>query len=188
MSKFIARWHDRLTKSFSDPTAKIISKINPPPVNVLEIGVANGEGATLITNAMLKRTPAPEYYGLDLFEERTPEEIRKRLPPGVWAFFYKGDSTKVLPGLDLPQMDLIIIDGGHDYKTVKADWENVQRLIHKNTTIIFDDYRREAGVTLVVDSISLSKFDCVPTKVKHVNIMKFPFVFSYVGKCVVTPR
>ena len=188
MSKFVARLHDRLTKGFSDPTARLISKINPPPINALEIGVANGEGAKQITKAMLKRTPAPEYYGLDLFEERTPDEIRKRLPPGVWSFFFKGDSTKTLPLLDLPQMDLIIIDGGHDHETVKADWNNIQRLIHKNTTIIFDDYRREAGVTAVVDSIGLDKFDCIPVKVKHVNIMLFPFVFSYVGKCLVRPR
>ena len=188
MGKLIARWHDRLTKGFSDPTARLISKIDPPPTNALEIGVANGEGAKQITKAMQKRTPAPEYYGVDLFEERTPEEIRKRLPPGVWSFFFKGDSTKIMPLLDLPRMDLIVIDGGHDYKTVKADWLNVQRLIHKNTTIIFDDYRREAGVTRVVDSIALNKFDCTPVKVKHVDIMHFPFVFSYVGKCLVRPR
>jgi predicted O-methyltransferase YrrM len=67
---------------------------------------------------------------------------------GVSINLFKGDTTKTLP-LELgrlPQMDLVFIDGGHSYKTVKSDWECVKRLISKGSVVIFDDYVNEAGV------------------------------------------
>ena len=57
---------------------------------------------------------------------------------------------KVVDGL--PKMELIFIDGGHDYDTCKSDWENVKRLMHPGTSVFFHDYNIE-GVRKTVDGI-----------------------------------
>jgi len=40
----------------------------------------------------------------------------------------------------LPIMDFIFIDGGHSTETIQSDWENLQKVISKDTVILFDDY------------------------------------------------
>ena len=186
--KFVAHAHDRLTKRFSDPTPKIIAAMDPAPVTALEIGVAQGEGAKLIIKAMLKRVEFVDYYGVDLFDEHTPAEISDKLS---WkktnVTLLVGDSKQVLKNRTLPPMDFISIDGGHDYETVKADWENCQKLIGPNTTIVFDDYKRCPGVTRAVNEIDQMKYELTPMKVKHISL-KYPFVTTYIGKCVVNVR
>lgn len=52
----------------------------------------------------------------------------------------------------LPLIDLIFIDGCHDYPWVKSDWENVKRLMHEASVCFFHDYD-EKGVKDAVDEI-----------------------------------
>lgn len=68
---------------------------------------------------------------------------------------FMGDTRKTLPEVvnKLPKMDLIYIDGGHDYETAKSDWENSKKLMHNKTLAVFDDYPLE-GVKEVVDGIN----------------------------------
>jgi len=57
----------------------------------------------------------------------------------------KGDSTShiiikevenILPNKDL---DFLFIDGGHDYKTVKSDFENYSHFVRTGGMIVFHD-------------------------------------------------
>jgi Methyltransferase domain len=103
-----------------------------------------------------------EYWGFDLFERTTPdvakteasafvpvsrEDVQARLSfPGTSVHLIPGDSTLTVPKADIPSADLVFIDGGHSYRTVRSDWDNIQRLIHGRTVIFFDDYTNDVGV------------------------------------------
>ena len=41
----------------------------------------------------------------------------------------KGDSKKVLPTIDLTEVDYVFLDGGHSYETVKTDLNNCKTII-----------------------------------------------------------
>lgn len=79
----------------------------------------------------------------------------------------EGYSSSVLPSLEFEKkFDLIVIDGGHSYSTVKKDFENSLNLIDRSGTIIFDDYTNNKGVVhgqfginQVVNEIDQSKFN-----------------------------
>ena len=52
----------------------------------------------------------------------------------------KGDSKKLLPNIDLTQIDYVFIDGGHSYETVKSDLNNCKIVIENNGIVLCDDY------------------------------------------------
>jgi predicted O-methyltransferase YrrM len=134
------------------------------PKRILEIGSGHGFG----TKAMIKATgKGVEYYGFDLFDgERmrnwqftlsscSLKEARMLLKDlGCKFRLFKGDSKKTLPKAipHLPKMDLIYIDGNHEYEFAKSDWENSRKLMHEKTVVIFDDYN-SPDVRRVVNEI-----------------------------------
>jgi hypothetical protein len=84
----------------------------------------------------------------------------------------QGNSTIEIPKLkNLPEIDLIHIDGGHSLLTVKLDWQNVAKLMSRNTVVFFDDYTNKRGVNKgkfgvneVVDSIDKKMFNVIISK------------------------
>ena len=52
----------------------------------------------------------------------------------------KGNSNKLLKDIKISNIDLIFIDGGHDYSTVKNDLNQSKKIISPNGTILCDDY------------------------------------------------
>ena len=60
------------------------------------------------------------------------------------------------------------MDGGHSVETISSDWLCVQQLMHRNTTVIFDDYwnREGAGAKPVLDNIDKKRFnvDILPVR------------------------
>ena len=53
----------------------------------------------------------------------------------------KGNTLNTLPKFSKKKkFDFIFIDGGHSIKTIENDWSQTKKLMHKNTTVIFDDY------------------------------------------------
>lgn len=100
----------------------------------MEIGVANGENARTMVMVAIQNFPAEEveYYGFDTFganDNSHMKWVRTKLEKTGCQFrLFKGDSVKTLPKVlkILPKMDLIFIDGGHSYPTVKSDWEKLR--------------------------------------------------------------
>jgi predicted O-methyltransferase YrrM len=128
---------------------------------IMEIGVADGENAKTMVMVASQNFPLyeVEYYGFDTFGGKDDSQIRrvreKLEKTGCRFKFFKGDSVNTLPKVvkDLPLMDLIFIDGGHSYETVRSDWENSRFLMHQDTAVFFHNYDF-SGVKTVVDSIS----------------------------------
>ena len=130
---------------------------------IMEIGVADGENArTMVMVAIRSFSPEEvEYYGFDLFDDRSRMiQVRKKLERTRCRFrLFKGDSIETLPKAvkTLPKMDLVFIDGGHSYGTVKSDWENSRSLMHSETAVFFHNYYF-SGVRRLVDSISREEY------------------------------
>lgn len=129
--------------------------------SILEVGVFNGRNSNrMIETAKSFHKPINiNYYGFDLFEMLTQEElkeefskmplseqsIREKLQPtGVHINLYKGYSQETLANFvtENPNIhiDFIFIDGGHSIETVTSDWNNLSKIVNKNTVVIFDDY------------------------------------------------
>ena len=52
----------------------------------------------------------------------------------------KGNSNQLLKDIQINNIDLIFIDGGHDYTTVKNDLDQSKKIISQSGTILCDDY------------------------------------------------
>jgi len=132
---------------------------------IMEIGVADGGNArTMVMVAIRNFSPKEvEYYGFDLFggddDSRMKQVMQKLKDTGCKFKLFKGDSAETLPKKveNLPKMDLIFIDGGHSYATVKSDWENSRFLMHDETAVFFHNYD-SSGPKGVVDSISREEY------------------------------
>lgn len=130
------------------------------PVTIVEIGVYQGSRAIEMINAASIMRPAADirYVGFDLFEMLTEELCTKeysKLPPNqaaVEAFLQtsgaqirliKGYSQETVPAFAATASepaDIIFIDGGHAVETIRADFENVLKIMGPKTTVVFDDY------------------------------------------------
>jgi predicted O-methyltransferase YrrM len=96
------------------------------------------------------------YYGFDLFEgDRMAQVRRKLVDTGCRFDLFKGDTVVTLSKhvKALKKMDLIFIDGGHSYETVRSDWAQSKLLMHSETAVFFHNYDF-SGVKRLVDSIS----------------------------------
>ena len=132
---------------------------------IMEIGVADGENArTMVMVAVRNFLPKKvEYFGFDLFEnddDSRMELVKQKLrETGCTFTLFKGNSIETLPKKveTLPKMDLIFIDGGHSYETVKSDWENSRSLMHDETGVFFHNYDF-SGPKRVVDNISREEY------------------------------
>lgn len=132
---------------------------------IMEIGVADGENARSMVKAAIRNflPEEVEYYGFDFFESSQDSEggqVKQKLKETGCKFkLFKGDSVKTLPEVvkTLPKMDLIFIDGGHSYPTVKSDWENSKTLMHDETAVFFHNYGF-SGPKRVVDNISREEY------------------------------
>ena len=71
----------------------------------------------------------------------------------------KGDSKKILPIIDLAEVDYVFLDGGHSYETVKSDLNNCKIVIENNGTVLCDDYNLSyaPGVKKAIDEFSSSE-------------------------------
>ena len=131
----------------------------------MEIGVADGENARNMMEVAIRNflPEEVEYYWFDLFggnDDFRLKQVRQKLKETRCKFkLLKGDSVKTLPKAvkTLPKMDLIFIDGGHSYTTVKSDWENSKSLMHNETAVFFHNYDF-SGPKRVVDNISREKY------------------------------
>ena len=69
---------------------------------------------------------------------------------------YEGYSDKILNSIDISYIDMVFLDGGHSYETVKKDLKILITKLKKNKIIICDDYdQKNYGVKRAVDELRL---------------------------------
>ena len=126
---------------------------------ILEIGVCAGDTSELLL--LNSRNKSVEYHGIDLFEDadealRAKEvslkadalaEVRARLEQvSRKVHLHKGfshDAAVRMLGQGL-RFDMIWIDGGHSYATVRQDFQDCLPLLSEGGVIFFDDYTDDA--------------------------------------------
>jgi predicted O-methyltransferase YrrM len=177
----IQRFRYKLSIDRKNYVLKHIRQNNPK--TILEIGVFNGAFAKrMLLSATNSVNGNVSYTGVDLFEDLTSEVHKREI--SLWASkkasvykdlskiknakisLLKGYSSDLLPLLEgKMKFDLILIDGGHSYKTVKSDFDFAKKLINTNGAIFFDDYvnsqgvlKEGYGINKVVDNINRAKY------------------------------
>lgn len=155
---------------------------------LLEVGTYDGEHARQLIDTARLRWPRGEiaYYGFDLFEDLTEDDLRREFskrPPaegvvqarlaatGAQVRLFRGYSRDTLPRFlgqtDRPRhVDFALIDGGHAQDTIAADWQVVQGLVGPSSTVVFDDYYdngdgavRDLGCRALIDGLDRRAFD-----------------------------
>jgi hypothetical protein len=126
------------------------SKFKTP--RVLEIGVDRGQTALPLLTNLLGLRREFEYVGVDVradgcFYEQTIQMkgIRHNFnfpPDQCNTFYFIHNSLDALPALieDGWKFDLILIDGDHNYGTVKQELAFLPDISHSATLVICDDY------------------------------------------------
>ena len=98
----------------------------------------------LIFNIILKK---------NLFSIESIYDFLKKFKNNV--HLYKGFSDTELLKVDMSKVDMVFLDGGHSYKTVKNDLSLILKGIRKDKIIICDDYDQLTyGVKKAVDELS----------------------------------
>jgi predicted O-methyltransferase YrrM len=124
----------------------------------LEIGFHAG-----YTNTILNKIfEFDEIVGIDTFQEFVDGNSLRANHRFKNLILVCGDSTskKIISiTKKFAPFDLVLIDGNHDYKFVKKDFENYKSMISKNSFIIFHDIKSNTfpGVSKFWKEISNSK-------------------------------
>lgn len=170
----------KIGKDRKHPLISWIEKNHPE--TILEIGVFNGHFASRMLTRATSYSRNVSYTGIDLFMELQsvrnyhaeaslwPDSrikvlsLLKRDFPNTEINLLQGYSHEILPSLSDLKFDLIFIDGGHAYETVKSDWTHCKELLANNGAIFFDDYTNRNGiksgfgVNRLIDEIDSTKF------------------------------
>lgn len=150
------------------------------PKSILEIGVFTGQRSKQMLMAASIFSQDIDFYGFDLFEDfeekilseefsKKPlnkDEIFKKLNKYGNINLFKGYTNKTLPEFAKhnKKIDFIFIDGGHSIETINSDWKWVEKIMHKKTTVLFDDYYD--------NSQFIKKFGCNEL-IKNLNKKKY---------------
>lgn len=116
----------------------LIQEYIPNVQHILDIGFNAGHSA----EAFLQTNPDVYVTSVDIgfhsYIHAAKEYIDQKYPNRHRLII--GDSTKVLPNELIGQtFDLIFIDGGHAYETVRADLRNCKTLSHEKTLVLMND-------------------------------------------------
>ncbi len=104
---------------------------------IFEVGVANAK-TTAVLLCSVKETGAL-YYGVDNFSlTKNEKEIREKLDKLKIPYIVFTNDSRTL-GFD-KEIDLLLIDGGHDEANVSKDCEQYLPLVKDGGIAIFDDY------------------------------------------------
>ena len=146
------------------------------PKTILEIGTNDGINAARMVKRASKYHDDVVYFGFDMFESLTDATFLREFALAVPSQknvdnflnrngcirrnLFAGNTIETLTAKkkQLPQMDLVFLDGGHSQETVSSDWSNVQDLLHSRSVVFFDDYPNW-GIGPVVDNIDRKKWD-----------------------------
>ena len=90
----------------------------------------------------------------DLNSKKAVSRLLKKFNNNI--SLYEGYSDKILNSIDISYIDMVFLDGGHSYETVKKDLKILITKLKKNKIIICDDYnQKNYGVKRAVDEFRL---------------------------------
>ena len=90
----------------------------------------------------------------DLNSKKAVSRLLKKFNNNI--SLYEGYSDKILNSIDISYIDMVFLDGGHSYETVKKDLKILSTKLKKNKIIICDDYnQKNYGVKRAVDEFRL---------------------------------
>lgn len=105
------------------------------PKAIFEIGTFNGE-----TAEFLAKNSLAQVYTLD--DKRFPFE-NKRKPKRV--FQLRGDSMDFDFSPYYGFMDIVFVDGAHDYEHVMSDSKNALKMVRRGGIVVWHDYNPKQG-------------------------------------------
>jgi len=122
---------------------------------IFEIGVRRGVSTRALLRGLTERFYGGHLYSVDIkegYSKMVTDEKQKQL----WTFIC-GDSRTI--DWD-KEIDILFIDGDHQYKVVKADYEKYEPLVKKGGYIIMHDvliHARHFGVDKLWEEIKYPK-------------------------------
>ena len=153
---------------------------NDKIINILEIGMNAGHSSCLFLENNEKCNVFSFDIGTHHYVNIGKQYIDNTYPNRHKLFI--GDSKISLPlfinNYKEAKMDVIFIDGGHDYGTATSDLINCRNLSHKDTILIMDD-------TITYNDVNTADWNIGPTQawntLKSYNLIeeKKSYVFRY---------
>ena len=122
--------------------ADALTKIDSEKIKILEIGLLYGITTYCISNNLNLCNINFDYHGVDL---RVRDEVKifastALFLPGNHLKLHEMNSISFLEQCE-EKFDIILIDGDHNYATVKKECGFIKNLMkNENSLIIFDDY------------------------------------------------
>ena len=110
-------------------------------VRILEVGVLNGATLCTLVNNLNFRKIQYRYVGVDVKLEQNVIIFAascEKTNNSTIRFSNKSSIDYLKSENDI--YDIILIDGDHNYPTVSEECQQLYKLTHQNTIIIFDDY------------------------------------------------
>lgn len=150
----------RVNSHLTLPERQVLYKLSANKSSIVEIGSYLGASACCFAAA-----PPPAagktVYCIDTWTNDAMTEGNR----DTWQIFR--DNTRIYSSTIVPlrgwsaemakhlaryigKIDLLFIDGAHDYDSVKADWETYKAFLEKGSVIIFHDTGWAEGVQTVV--------------------------------------
>lgn len=173
--KFLILWFKYSFSKYSRYKYLFKLILNQKPKTILEIGVYKGKRSIEMMDLAQCFNKQITFYGFDLFEKITKRKIKdelsknplskdqilkqlKYLFPKAKINLIKGNTIKTLKNFNIKKkIDFIFIDGGHSINTIKKDWQNVKKLMHKNSLVVFDDYYDDKHISKKFGSNNIIK-------------------------------
>lgn len=138
------------------------------PEIIVEIGTFAGQRAESMIHTAMRYKQNITYYGFDLFDDFKEfdkefcykgvakiEDTRRRLSKFNNINLIQGNTRETLKNFNV-NPDFVFLDGGHSLETIESDWNNILRIMKKNTVVIFDDYyynREDVGAKKIITEI-----------------------------------
>jgi|SaaInlV_165m_DNA_1040744.scaffolds.fasta_scaffold53350_2 cephalosporin hydroxylase len=154
--------------------AKVLFDIDNSPIKILEVGVDTGITLFSIANNMNMLNTPFDYTGIDV-------RIQTHIPVMGYSFYYHPDSKiklyeensfDYLARTD-EKFDIILIDGDHNYETVKEECKYLYRMMKtENSLFIFDDYLGRHSTKDMFYSDRNEQKDSTLLKIKNTNYKK----------------
>lgn len=121
------------------------------PKVIVELGVMYGHSFFSFAQSVKDNNLDSVLYGIDNWTGdphvgqydpdeiyNTVEEIRTLIFSDLDIRLIRADFTEALPKVR-HKIDLLHIDGSHDYDSVKTDWENYSKKLRKDAIVLFHD-------------------------------------------------